>query len=56
MDPYEFDLVRVLAGQKVAVVPMAIDQVFEKASPAGFEPAHTAPEWVSVRVFYVRKR
>ena len=48
MDPCEFDLVHVLAGQKVAVVPIMIDQVFEKAPPAGFEPAHTAPEAVAL--------
>jgi hypothetical protein len=46
--PRGFDLVRVLAGQSIAIVSMVFDRIFEKAPPAGFEPAHTAPEAVAL--------
>ena len=45
-----------LQVRALRVVSMVFDQLFEKAPPAGFEPAHTAPECVSVRAFYLRKR
>src|SRR5258708_25602455 len=46
--PHGFDLVCILAGLGVAGKSTTLDQVFEKAPPAGFKPAHTAPESVAV--------
>jgi hypothetical protein len=50
------DLVHVSAGQSVAYRKKWIDRVFEKGPPAGFEPAHTAPEWTPACRPELRKR
>src|SRR5216684_7118531 len=54
--PRRFQAVCVSAGQSVALALRVFDRVFEKAPPAGFEPAHTAPECISLHAFYLQKR
>jgi len=54
--PRRFQAVCVSAGHSLVTQLRPIDGVFEKAPPAGFEPAHTAPECIAVHAFYLRRR
>src|SRR5260370_12053625 len=54
--PRRFQAVCVSAGHSVALDSGVFDRVFGKAPPAGFEPAHTAPECTALHASYLQKR